>query len=87
VSISGRVLGGWIPPSGEAVLLHIGWGGRSAEIGHLYTDRAGHFSALYTFHSGTVTETYRLWAVSANESDYPFAPAPSNRVAVTVRAG
>jgi hypothetical protein len=85
IAISGRVLGGYIPPAGELVILHIGWGGGSTEIGHLYTDRRGRFHTRYTFLRGNGTVTYRLWAATARESDYPYVPSRSRRVPVTVR--
>ncbi len=84
ISISGRVQGGHIPAAGELVLLWIGWNGGSAEIGHLYTDVAGRFQSRYTFLRGNGTETYRIWAATARESDYPFASASSRSVSVTV---
>jgi uncharacterized protein YfaP (DUF2135 family) len=62
----------------------VSWHGGSAYVGHLYTDSSGRFSSPYTFSNGTGTVTYSIWAVSARESDYPYASAASNRVAVTV---
>lgn len=84
IKITGRVRGGYIPPSGEVVVLRIGWKGGSTEIGHLYTARDGSFASTYTFLRGNGTETYHLWAATARESDYPFAPARSPSVQVTV---
>jgi hypothetical protein len=84
IRLSGRVLGGYVPASGELVVLWIGWKGGSTEIGHLYTDRSGRFRSSYTFLRGNGSETYRLWAASVKESDYPFAPARSRSTAVTV---
>ncbi len=84
IKIAGRLRGGYIPPSGEVVVLRIGWKGGSTEIGHLYTARNGTFRSTYTFLRGNGSETYRLWAATASESDYPFAPARSPSVKVTV---
>lgn len=84
IRISGRLLGGYIPPSGELVLLRIGWAGGSTEIGHVITDSSGRFHATYTFLRGNGTEHYWIWAESARESDYPFASASSQRVQITV---
>ena len=84
IRISGRVKGGYIPAAGELVVLWIGWPGGSTEIGHLYARRDGRFGSKYTFLRGNGTETYRLWATTARESDYPYAPGGSRRVAVTV---
>jgi hypothetical protein len=83
--ISGRLRGGYIPPSGELVVLKVGWRGGSAEIGHLYVGADGRFRVGYTFLRGSGTETYRIWASSARESDYPYAPASSHKVVVEVR--
>ena len=58
--------------------------GGSAEIGHLYASRDGRFKSTYTFLRGNGTETYRLWATTARESDYPFAPARSRPTMVKV---
>lgn len=85
IRISGVVRGSYIPPKGEIVFLHVGWRGGSAEIGYVYTDQFGHFSTKYTFLRGRGTETYRMWATTGAESDYPYAPGRSNRVRVTVR--
>ncbi len=84
IRLSGRVLGGYVPASGELVVLWIGWNGGSTEIGHLYTDRNGRFRSSYTFLRGNGSETYRLWAASVKESDYPFAPARSRSTTVDV---
>jgi hypothetical protein len=87
IRISGRLLGGYIPPSGELVLLRIGWPGGSTEIGHVVTDASGRFRATYTFLRGNGTEHYWVWAQSARESDYPFAPGASDRIPITVTQG
>jgi hypothetical protein len=84
IRINGRLLGGYVPASGELVVLYIGWRGGSTEIGHLYTDRRGRFSAPYRFLRGNGTERYWIWAASAKESDYPYAPSRSGRIPITV---
>ncbi len=84
IGIGGRLRGGHVPPAGELVVLRIGWHGGSAEIGHLYTDRDGRFKATYTFLRGNGSETYHLWATTAHESDYPFAPGRSRSEPVVV---
>ena len=84
ISIDGRLRGGNVPPSGEVVVLWISWRGGSTEIGHLYTRRDGAFRSTYTFLRGNGRETYRLWAATARESDYPYAPSRSRRVSVNV---
>jgi hypothetical protein len=84
IAINGRLKGGYIPPAGELVVLWIGWPGGSTEIGHLYARSDGRFRSKYTFLRGNGTETYRLWAETARESDYPYAPARSRSVPVKV---
>ena len=84
IGIGGVVRGGHIPPSGEIVFLWVGWKDGQAEIGHLYTSPNGSFSSTYTFHRGTGIQSYRIWATSVRETDYPYVPGRSNRVAVTV---
>ncbi len=85
ITIRGQVRGGYIPAAGELVILHVGWNGGSTEIGHLYTDRSGRFHTRYTFLRGNGEVTYRLWATSARETDYPYVPSRSRRISVTVR--
>ena len=85
IQINGIVHGGYIPAKGEIVVLRVGWHGGSAEIGHVNTDTSGRFSTTYTFLRGRGTETYRIWAQTVKETDYPYAPGRSNRVRVTVR--
>jgi hypothetical protein len=84
IRISGRLHGGYVPAGGELVVLWIGWRGGSTEIGHLYTRPDGRFASRYTFLRGNGIETYRLWATTARESDYPFAPGRSRAESVTV---
>jgi hypothetical protein len=84
ISIVGRLRGGYVPPAGELVVLWVGWAGGSTEIGHLYARTDGRFTGRYTFLRGNGTETYKLWAETARESDYPYAPGSSRRVSVTV---
>jgi hypothetical protein len=84
IAIAGHLRGGYIPSGGELVVLWIGWPGGSTEIGHLYTRPDGTFASRYTFLRGNGTETYRLWAATAREGDYPFAPGRSRRQPVTV---
>jgi hypothetical protein len=84
IVITGRLRGGYVPPSGELVVLRIGWRGGSTEIGHLYARGDGSFRSTYTFLRGNGTETYRLWATTATETDYPYALGRSRSVRVTV---
>jgi len=84
IVINGQLRGGWVPPAGELVVLRVGWPGGSTEIGHLYAKSDGSFHSTYTFLRGHGTERYHLWAATASESDYPYAPNRSRKVLVTV---
>jgi hypothetical protein len=85
IVISGRLRGCCVPPTvGELVVLHVGWSSGSAEIGHVYARKGGRFRATYTFLRGAGIATYRLWATTAIESDYPYAAGSSRKIAVTV---
>jgi hypothetical protein len=84
VAINGHLRGGYVPAAGELVVLKIGWRGGSTEIGHLYTKRDGAFHSTYTFLRGNGSETYRMWAATAVESDYPYAPNRSRAERITV---
>jgi hypothetical protein len=84
IQISGDLRGGYIPAAGELVVLRIGWRGGSAEIGHVYARSNGSFGVRYTFLRGRGRLRYRIWAASAKESDYPYTPARSRPVWVTV---
>jgi hypothetical protein len=84
IRITGHLGGGYVPHGGELVVLWIGWPGGSTEIGHLYTRPDGRFASRYTFLRGNGTETYRLWATTARESDYPYAPGRSRAQAARV---
>jgi hypothetical protein len=84
VAITGKLRGGYIPPAGEIVVLWVRWNGGSTETGHLYVPPSGDFATSYNFRPGTGRETYKFWAVTLRESDYPYAPGRSNRVPVTV---
>jgi hypothetical protein len=85
IRISGIVRGGYIPPKGEIVFLHVGWHSGSAYVGHVYTAADGRFGTKYTFLRGRGTETYRFWATTGRETVFPFAPGRSNHIRVTVR--
>jgi len=84
IKIAGQLAGGHVPPAGELVVLRIGWAGGTAEIGHLYANRLGSFKTSYTFLRGNGTETYRIWAQTVRESDYPYAVGTSRPVRVQV---
>jgi hypothetical protein len=84
IKIRGRLRGCCVPSAGELVELHVGWRGGSTEIGHVYADQHGRFHTKYTFLRGSGTQTYRFWATSATESDYPYATSESRKIPVKV---
>lgn len=84
ISITGRLRGCCVPNAGELVELHVGWSGGSAEIGHVYAETQGRFRTKYTFLRGRGTQTYRFWATTATESDYPYLTSKSRRIRVSV---
>ncbi len=86
IAITGQLRGGYVPHAGELVVLWISWRGGRAEIGHIYAKRGGRFETPYTFLRGRGTETYHVWAVTAREGDYPYAPSRSRPISVTVGA-
>jgi hypothetical protein len=84
IKIGGRLRGCCVPSAGELVELHVGWHGGSTEIGHVYADQHGRFHTKYTFLRGSGTQTYRFWATSASESDYPYATSQSRKIPIRV---
>jgi hypothetical protein len=85
IQIAGRLLGGFIPTPGETVYIHVAVRGLCCDIIHLTTTRSGHFRYAYTFDGGSGTYTYRFWAGSVAEADYPFAANESKVLIITVR--
>ena len=84
IRISGRVLGGYVPASSKLLRLDIGVVGLSKIQGIPDIAPDGRFSVTYTFDPGR--GVVRFWFVVSTlaEADFPFAPAHSRRVTVTV---
>jgi hypothetical protein len=85
IHILGRLLGGYIPSPGETVYIHVAVRGLCCDIIHLTSGRRGGFGYTYTFARGSGTFTYRFWAGSVSEADYPYAANRSRVIWVTVR--
>jgi hypothetical protein len=83
ITISGRVLGGYIP-AGKLLRLRIGVEGVRATVGIPSVRRNGRFRTTWTFSSGRGVVRYWFSVSTLNEADYPYAPASSRRVYVTV---
>jgi hypothetical protein len=84
IRITGRVLGGYVPTNSNLLRLNVGIG----RIGHIEglpdIQPEGTFSIVWKFNAGA--GVVRPWfAVSTlSESAFPYAPASSNRVIVTL---
>jgi hypothetical protein len=83
IKITGRVLGGYIP-SGKLLRLRIGVAGVKETVGIPNIAASGRFETTWTFAPGRGVVRYWFSVSTLNEADYPFAPAGSRRVYVTV---
>jgi hypothetical protein len=87
VHLVGQLLGGYLPPGGALVRLRIGYGSSYTTYGvqeHVTGD--GRFSTVATFGPGdpSIRRTYWFQIASLPMGNYPYAPAASQRVPVTV---
>jgi hypothetical protein len=84
ITISGRLVGGWVPRDGVALRLRVPYpGGRSLQE-PFRTNSRGEFSFQWTYGSGRGVASYRfVVATTATESDYPWAAAVSQAIRVT----
>jgi hypothetical protein len=83
ISISGRVLGGYIPV-GKFLRLRIGVVGVRETVGIPSVDPDGRFHTTFRFGPGTGSVRFWLAVSTLREADYPYAPAGSRRVTVAV---
>ena len=86
LKISGRVLGGYIP-IGKFLRFSIGIAGVKETMGSPAVASNGRFSTTWTFAPGSGVVRYWFAASTLPEADYPYAPASSPRVTVTVGSG
>lgn len=83
-----RVLGGYIPGDCQQLLrLGIAAEGISGTVGIPDIAPNGRFHTTWKFHPGLGVVTYWFSKSTLNEAAYPFAPASSRRVTVTVGLG
>ena len=87
VHLVGQLLGGYLPPDGALVRLRIGYGSTYNTYGvqeHVTGD--GRFSTVASFGPGdpSISRTYWFQIASLPMGNYPYAPAASQRVPVTV---
>jgi hypothetical protein len=88
IHIDGRVLGGYIPGNRQQLLrLRIGAEGIFSTVGIPDIAPNGRFHTTWRFHAGVGVVNYWFSVSTLNEADYPFAPASSRRVTVTVGPG
>jgi len=87
VHITGQLQGGYLPPGGALVRMRIGQGTGYSTYGvQEHVTGNGRFATTYTFGAGDTSLHRRFWfqLASLPIGDYPYAPAASNRVNVTV---
>jgi hypothetical protein len=87
IRIVGQLLGGYLPPGGALVRLRIGFGASYTTYGvQEHVTGNGRFSTTYTFGVGdpSIYRAYWFQIASLPMGNYPYAPAASRRVAVTV---
>jgi hypothetical protein len=84
VRISGRVLGGYIPPDSKLLRLDIGVVGLSKIQGIPDIAPDGRFSVTYTFDQGRGVVPFWFRVSTLREADFPYAPGRSRRVKVIV---
>ena len=83
ITITGRLVGGWVPGDGVALRLRVPYPGGQILQEPFRTNRHGRFKFRWTYRSGRGVVRYRFAvATTSTESDYPWAAATSNRVAV-----
>ena len=87
VRIVGRLEGGYLPPGGALVRLRIGYGSAYTTYGvQEHVTGSGRFSTTYKFGLGdpSVHRTYWFQIASLPMGNYPWAPAASRKLFVTV---
>jgi hypothetical protein len=87
VHITGRLLGGYLPPDGTLVRLRIGSGASYTTYGVAeHVPGNGRFTTTYTFGVGEPSfyETFWFQIASLPVGDYPWAPGTSQRIQVVV---
>jgi hypothetical protein len=89
--IRGRLLGGYVPADNAVVSrllrVRIGTGGSHETVEIANVDRSGRFHTSYCFKPGQGVVGAWLSVSTRSAAGYPYAPASSRRVAVTVGPG
>jgi hypothetical protein len=87
VHLVGQLLGGYLPPGGALVRLRIGYGKTYETYGvEEHVTGTGRFSTVASFGPGDPSDFRAYWfqITSLPMGNYPYAPAASRRVPVTV---
>jgi hypothetical protein len=87
IQLLGQLEGGYLPPDGALVRLRIGEGSAVTTYGvHEHVTGSGRFSTSYTFGVGDPATIRSYWFQIATlpMGDYPYAPANSGKLSVTV---
>ena len=84
ITISGRLVGGYVPGDGVALRLRVPYPGGHFLQEPFRTNRHGRFRFQWTYGAGRGVASYRfVVATTATESDYPWAASASRAVSVT----
>jgi hypothetical protein len=84
ITITGRLVGGWVPRDGVALRLRVPYPGGQSVQEPFRTNSHGKFTFDWSYGSGRGVVRYRFTvATTATESDYPWGAAVSRAVAVT----
>jgi hypothetical protein len=84
ITISGRLVGGYVPGDGVALRLRVPYPGGHFLQEPFRTNRHGEFRFQWTYGAGRGVTSYRfVVATTATESDYPWAAAASRAISVT----
>ena len=87
VHLAGQLVGGYLPPDGALVRLRIGYGSAHLTYGiREHVSGNGRFTTTYTFGLGDPSALQTFWfqIASLPMGNYPYAPADSPRLFVTV---
>ncbi len=84
ITITGHLVGGWVPRDGVALRLRVPYPGGKSIQEPFRTNSHGEFSFQWTYGSGRGVVSYPfVVATTATESDYPWAAAVSRAIRVT----
>ena len=87
VTITGQLVGGYLPPAGALVRLRLGQGQRYSTYGvQEHVTGNGRFVTTYTFGAGvpSVHQTFWFQIATLPVGDYPWTPAASGKRTVAV---